>query len=259
LYNRIVGNTHGLVQSGSGTVQQAKDNWWGCNAGPGNAGCDTVSGTVPITPILTLSGWAQLPSIAQGSGQTNLYASLFEKNTNQPEAVPSLGVLFGLGTVPPGTLSVTNGTLGTNDQAQSLYTANPPPAVGTYAWTVTLDNQVVSVPLTITAGNTGIPLVTTVISPTNAVVVSRPITLTWTDVGAAYYKVQVISGTVNGPLIWNNSNATGGSTVIPSNGLPVLPYDQTYYWKVKSCNLPLLPVTCSVWSNIGSFTLPAGQ
>ncbi len=46
--NAIVGNTtNGVDGSGitSGTMD-ATDNWWGCAAGPGNPGCDTVTGNV---------------------------------------------------------------------------------------------------------------------------------------------------------------------------------------------------------------------
>lgn len=42
--NQIVGNTDGLVADASGTIAAtAINNWFGCNAGPGNAGCDSVS------------------------------------------------------------------------------------------------------------------------------------------------------------------------------------------------------------------------
>ena len=47
-YNRFAGNT--APTSGSArrrdvnATVDAAENWWGCNAGPGSAGCDTVSG-----------------------------------------------------------------------------------------------------------------------------------------------------------------------------------------------------------------------
>ena len=44
--NRFVGTTHlGVDNTASGTLD-AEQNWWGCNAGPGAAGCDGVSGGV---------------------------------------------------------------------------------------------------------------------------------------------------------------------------------------------------------------------
>jgi hypothetical protein len=50
-YNAITGNTVGLVNL-TGAVQDATNNWWGCSAGPGNAGCDAVTGSVTYTPWL---------------------------------------------------------------------------------------------------------------------------------------------------------------------------------------------------------------
>ncbi len=47
--NLIVGNGVG-VSNTSGSPLDAEDNWWGCAAGPGNPGCDTVSGSVDFTP-----------------------------------------------------------------------------------------------------------------------------------------------------------------------------------------------------------------
>lgn len=51
--NSMSGDT---ASNGSGifrldSVQaDASNNWWGCNAGPGNSGCDTISGNVNYTP-----------------------------------------------------------------------------------------------------------------------------------------------------------------------------------------------------------------
>src|SRR5438094_154052 len=35
------------------TDGEAESNWWGCAAGPGNAGCDSVTANVDFTPVLT--------------------------------------------------------------------------------------------------------------------------------------------------------------------------------------------------------------
>ncbi|MEP7215414.1 MAG: PKD domain-containing protein [Anaerolineaceae bacterium] len=43
--NSFTGNQWGVVNFGVGNVDAAA-NWWGCNAGPGNPGCDGVSGNV---------------------------------------------------------------------------------------------------------------------------------------------------------------------------------------------------------------------
>jgi hypothetical protein len=53
--NSFVSNAvHGAENASSiaGTVS-ATSNWWGCVAGPGNPGCDTVSGALAVTPVST--------------------------------------------------------------------------------------------------------------------------------------------------------------------------------------------------------------
>ena len=52
--NRIVGNTVAGLNNVDGTVN-AENNWWGCNEGPGNAGCDSVTGTADFNPWLVLN------------------------------------------------------------------------------------------------------------------------------------------------------------------------------------------------------------
>ncbi len=53
LHNNVIkGNNvgaNGLI----GTVVNAENNWWGCNKGPNQPGCDTATGTVDFTPWLT--------------------------------------------------------------------------------------------------------------------------------------------------------------------------------------------------------------
>ena len=49
--NSIKGNTNGADNPTAATMN-AENNWWGCVAGPGNAGCDSVTGNVDFTPFL---------------------------------------------------------------------------------------------------------------------------------------------------------------------------------------------------------------
>ena len=51
--NDITGNTTGVSNYLSEEVN-ATNNWWGCAAGPGQPGCDTVSAQVDYTPWLTV-------------------------------------------------------------------------------------------------------------------------------------------------------------------------------------------------------------
>ena len=52
--NAIVGNGTGIDGSGIpvGPAMSAENNWWDCAAGPGNPGCDSVTGNVDVTPVL---------------------------------------------------------------------------------------------------------------------------------------------------------------------------------------------------------------
>ncbi|MBE0610857.1 MAG: hypothetical protein IH609_15865 [Dehalococcoidia bacterium] len=47
--NQFLGNGVGIRNQGSGMVN-AENNWWGCNDGPGNTGCDSVSANVDSDP-----------------------------------------------------------------------------------------------------------------------------------------------------------------------------------------------------------------
>jgi hypothetical protein len=50
--NQLLGTGIGVDNLGNGPVE-AVENWWGCAAGPGSAGCTTVGGAkVAFTPWL---------------------------------------------------------------------------------------------------------------------------------------------------------------------------------------------------------------
>ena len=49
--NTFTGNPVG-IQNESSVAVAANDNWWGCDAGPGQPGCDTFSGNVTVTSWL---------------------------------------------------------------------------------------------------------------------------------------------------------------------------------------------------------------
>ena len=62
-HNRIVNNTNGLTWDNTTVTLTAENNWWGCNEGPGQPGCDTLAGlgTVVANPWLVMNVSA-LPS-----------------------------------------------------------------------------------------------------------------------------------------------------------------------------------------------------
>jgi hypothetical protein len=150
-FNRIVGNTVQGLNNVDGIVT-AENNWWGCNAGPGNAGCDAVlngSGSTDFNPWLVL-GISAAPSTITLGGTSTVTADMTHNSDNLvPSAtifVPPTAVSFGatLGTMAPpaGTLS--------SGQAASTFTAT---SAGNGSASATVDNETVSTPITIDKAN----------------------------------------------------------------------------------------------------------
>ena len=69
-FNRIVDNS-AAINSAAGTVGNLENNWWGCNAGPGNPDCGTASGPADVDPWLVLKATANPTSIALGGNPTS--------------------------------------------------------------------------------------------------------------------------------------------------------------------------------------------
>ncbi len=71
--NRIAGNAVGALDEGAGSLE-AQNNWWGCNAGPGEAGCDPVEedveGTIDASPWLVLGLAASPATVYKEVGQS---------------------------------------------------------------------------------------------------------------------------------------------------------------------------------------------
>jgi len=149
--SRIVGNITsgggtGLASEG-GSAVTATNNWWGCNAGPGGSGCDTVfasGGTANFNPWLVLSISANPTQLLPGATSA-LTADLSHNSSGSGgfSVLNGTAVAFGatLGSVSP-----TNTTL-TSGQATSTYTAGSTAGSGT--GTATVDNQQVSATINI--------------------------------------------------------------------------------------------------------------
>lgn len=165
--NRIVGTAHlGVVNQASGTLG-ARENWWGCNAGPGGRGCDSVSPGVDssdpvrlqarIGPRTEDDGIIELPSgtsIALNPGEEAEVAAMLTSDGSWPDlGIPTqeIPVSFSssVGTLYSATSSLQNG------YTFNYFTAGSTPGAGSIV--VSMDNQEVRVPVMIGGATTSPP------------------------------------------------------------------------------------------------------
>jgi len=99
-HNAFVGNGVAVNNQGATSVD-ATDNWWGCNAGPGQLGCDDVAGAVDVGPWLVASLGAS-PNPAAVSRSSTLTLDL---------AHDSAGAIVSNGLVRPVHVAVSGGLL----------------------------------------------------------------------------------------------------------------------------------------------------
>jgi CSLREA domain-containing protein/uncharacterized repeat protein (TIGR01451 family) len=123
-YNRIVGNTAGsgggiYAGNNAGTTADARDNWWGCNGGPGAAGCDVTFPAINSTPPLAsgqlaFDPWIVLahaanPATVRINQSSTLTGGFLQDNHGAAIAAANLGAFVGapitfhgpvLGTIP---------------------------------------------------------------------------------------------------------------------------------------------------------------
>jgi hypothetical protein len=126
--SRIVGNSAsgggtGLASEGGSTVT-ATDNWWGCNGGPGDSGCDTVfasGGTASFNPWLVLSISAS-PTQILPNGTSTLTADLTHNSSGTGGFSVPNGTAVTFGGTLDSSVNPTNTTL-TSGDASSTYTA----------------------------------------------------------------------------------------------------------------------------------------
>ena len=84
--NAIAGNTTAGAASTATTpgFALAENNWWGCVSGPGNVGCDAVSGDIDFTPFATA------PPVCTGGGkELNVTRARLKRNTSGNPAKPN--------------------------------------------------------------------------------------------------------------------------------------------------------------------------
>ncbi len=155
--SRIAGN--GAPGGGTGAylvnvTPTLTNNWWGCNAGPNQTGCDSILQDVSgANEAYTPSSWLVL-SISAGSTQvdsgssTSLTADLTHNNSatggfGVPDGTP---VSFGatLGTISDASTTLTSGT--------GTATFNAGTTAGAGSGTATVDNQTASVTIDVLGG-----------------------------------------------------------------------------------------------------------
>ncbi|HMM80946.1 MAG TPA: right-handed parallel beta-helix repeat-containing protein [Pyrinomonadaceae bacterium] len=160
-FNRLssdnAGGRDGIYNETSSNVN-AENNWWGCNAGPGNTGCDVVNdtsaGTTNYSPWLTLTGITASAPTVQYNGTSNITGVSLCMNSVSADVCTLTdhiidGLAFGYGTAPgtAGSVSPTTSTFMTGvANAGTTFTAGAGPFVGdqTEAVGATFDNQTIS-------------------------------------------------------------------------------------------------------------------
>lgn len=153
-YNRLIGNEFGVGINAS-TSLDAENNWFGCNEGPGQPGCDALDGTPDADPWLVLGISANPTQIAPG-GTSNIEASLrwnsdgidTSAGGNLPDDVPATFTAT-LGTIAPANSQTSSGLV------PSTFTAGG--STGTALISVTVDNATVSTPVEIVQAAEAIP------------------------------------------------------------------------------------------------------
>jgi CSLREA domain-containing protein len=148
-FNRIVGNFKGTTYNGTETID-VENNWWGCNAGPGQPGCDTVTGTgaanTDFNPWLVLGVSASPNPIIPGGTSTVTADLTHNSDGAQPSAtdfIPPTPVTF---SATEGNVSPTSSTL-VNGQATTTFTST---SASNGTASATVDNETETTTITVT-------------------------------------------------------------------------------------------------------------
>ncbi|MGA8213798.1 MAG: Ig-like domain repeat protein [Candidatus Sulfotelmatobacter sp.] len=246
--SRIVGNSastmSGFVETGgSGNTGVVIDNWWGCNAGPGNVGCDSVgtdgSGSaVTFNPWLVLSITANPTQILPNTGTSTLTADLtHDSGGNSGFSVPD-GTPVSFAATLDSSVNPASSTL-TSGQATSVYTAGSTAGSDTSV-TATVDNATAS---------TTINILDTVIFNTS------PTGLSYTVDGVTYTTQQTFNWVVGsthsvsttspqaGPpgsqyvfSSWSNSGTQSQTVIAPASETTYTAFFSTQYQLTTAAN-----------------------
>jgi hypothetical protein len=219
-YDRFVGNSApagGALHSGGTT--DATENWWGCNTGPGTAGCDSVTGSATVSPRLVLTATASPATVIGPNGTSTITARLTTDSLGAAQNASNFGAFAALPVTfsdPPGDATVTttagphsaalSGGVASIDYHSGATTIGPDPD------SITFDNATVSTTVTVdeapaitsantaqfTVGTAGSFSVTSTGYPAAAITETGtlPAGLTFTDNGNG---TATLAGTPTGP------------------------------------------------------------
>jgi hypothetical protein len=141
-FSRIAGNLRGALNDNLTEKFSAANNWWGCNAGPGNSGCDSTEGNIDSEPRVVLQTVAS--AIAPG-GTSNITADMFHnsigENTSAIAALPHISVMF---SSSQGSITPVISTM-MNSRAYSVFTST---SLANGEACSTVDNQQACTPIT---------------------------------------------------------------------------------------------------------------
>ena len=226
-FNRIVGNTTGLNNVDG--IAAAENTWWGCNAGPGMAGCDLVTGVADSDPWIKL-----LVSAAPNALNPGASSTVTADMTHNSDGVDTSGS----GTIPPtpvtftateGTMSPTADTI-TAGQATSTFTSTSSNSGSACA---TVDNQETCTPIGVTApsfaiddvthfeGNAGTTSFTFTVTKSGATDLNSSVNFTTQDASATVADTDYQTNT--GTLSFGPTETTMQFTVLVNGDLTTEP------------------------------------
>lgn len=146
-HNRLAGEGVAGLTSNAAEPVDAERNWWGCNEGPGQAGCSAVTGTgtVDADPWLVLGLTASPTAILTGGDTSRLTADLLSDSDG---ALAGAGFPAGTPVAFATTLGSVTTPVGTEDGiATSTLSSGPTAGIADVA--ATLDGETVATQVTI--------------------------------------------------------------------------------------------------------------